>query len=74
MNAAFTPSDEEVDYARRVIAADAEARAQGRGAVALEGRMIDVPVVRRAERLLARYDAIARRSARVDRRRGRTAP
>ena len=61
LNAAFTPSDAEVDYARRVIAIDAEARAQGRGAVALDGRMVDVPVVRRAERLLARHAAIVRR-------------
>ena len=35
------------------------ARAEGRGAVALDGRMIDIPVVRRAERLLARAAAIA---------------
>jgi citrate lyase subunit beta/citryl-CoA lyase len=63
LNAAFTPGDEEVAYARRVIAVDAEARAQGRGAVALDGRMIDVPVVRRAERLLARYHAIRQREA-----------
>ena len=61
LNAAFTPGDEEVAYARQVIAVDAEARAQGRGAVALDGKMIDVPVVRRAERLLARHDAIKRR-------------
>jgi citrate lyase subunit beta/citryl-CoA lyase len=65
LNAAFTPGDDEVDYARRVIAADVEARAQGRGAVALEGRMIDVPVVRRAERLLARFDAIRRRQSMI---------
>jgi len=63
LNAAFTPGDEEVDYARRLIAADAGARARGRGAVALEGRMIDVPVVRRAERLLARFEAIRCREA-----------
>ena len=63
LNAAFTPGADEVAYARRVIAADAEGRAAGRGAVALEGRMIDVPIVRRAERLLARHAAIARRVA-----------
>ena len=63
LNAAFTPGDEEVDYARRLIAADAGARARGRGAVALEGRMIDLPVVRRAERLLARFEAIRCREA-----------
>lgn len=58
LNAAFTPSDAEVAYARRVIAVDAEARQEGRGAVALDGKMIDIPVVRRAERLLARAKAI----------------
>jgi citrate lyase subunit beta/citryl-CoA lyase len=63
LNAAFTPDDGEVAYARRVIAADAEGRAAGRGAVALDGRMIDVPIVRRAERLLARHAAILRRAA-----------
>jgi citrate lyase subunit beta/citryl-CoA lyase len=63
INAAFTPGEAEVVYARRVIAVDAEARAQGRGAVALDGKMIDVPIVRRAERLLARFDAIQKRAA-----------
>jgi citrate lyase subunit beta/citryl-CoA lyase len=63
LNAAFSPSEEEVARARRIIAADAAARAEGRGAVALDGRMIDVPVVRRAERLLARAAAIAARTA-----------
>ena len=65
LNAAFTPADDEVEYARRVIATDAEARAQRRGAVALDGRMIDVPVVRRAERLLARHAAIRRRESMI---------
>jgi citrate lyase subunit beta/citryl-CoA lyase len=63
LNAAFTPGDDEVAYASRVIAVDAEARAQGRGAVALDGKMVDVPVVRRAQRLLARHHAIRRREA-----------
>jgi citrate lyase subunit beta/citryl-CoA lyase len=44
----FTPSAEELDWARRVVAA-----ADGsRGAVALDGQMIDAPVVARARRLL----------------------
>jgi citrate lyase subunit beta/citryl-CoA lyase len=63
LNAAFTPSDEEVAYANRVIAIDADARREGRGAVALDGKMIDVPVVRRAARLLARHSAIKCREA-----------
>lgn len=62
LNAAFTPSPEEVTLARRIIAADADAAARGLGAVALDGRMIDTPVVRRAERLLARAAAIAARA------------
>ena len=65
VNAAFTPGEAEVAYARRVIAADAVARAEGRGAVALDGKMIDVPIVRRAERLLARAAAIAARVGRT---------
>lgn len=61
LNDAFTPSDAEIAHARRVIAVDREAASQGLGAVALDGRMIDIPIVRRAERLLARAEAIAAR-------------
>lgn len=53
MNEVFSPSAEEVDWARRVVAGDAAARAEGRGAFQLDGRMIDPPVVRRAEEILA---------------------
>ncbi len=63
LNVAFTPDAAEVTYARRVIEADAQAMAVGRGAAALDGKMIDVPVVQRAQRLLARYDAIQKREA-----------
>lgn len=64
LNLAFSPGAEEVAHARRVIEVDRQATAEGRGAVALDGRMIDIPVVRRAERLLARAEAIAARAAR----------
>jgi citrate lyase subunit beta/citryl-CoA lyase len=63
LNLAFTPGAQEIAQARRVIEADTAARAAGRGAVALDGKMIDVPIVRRAERLLARASIIAARSA-----------
>lgn len=53
LNAAFTPSEDEVAQARRVIAADEAAQSAGRGSVALDGRMVDVPVVLRARRTLA---------------------
>lgn len=63
LNAAFTPGAAETDLAQRIIAAAAEAAAQGLGAVALDGRMIDAPIIRRAEQLLARAQAIAAREA-----------
>jgi citrate lyase subunit beta/citryl-CoA lyase len=50
---AFAPSEEEVAYARRVLAAFAAAEARGDGVIALDGQMIDAPVVARARELLA---------------------
>ncbi len=47
----FTPSAEEVEQARRIVEAD---RAAGGGAVALDGRMVDRPVVEAARRMLER--------------------
>ncbi len=52
LNRAFTPSPEEIEWARRVVAAAEDAQARGLGAVRLDGRMIDLPVVVRARRLL----------------------
>ena len=54
INAAFSPGPEEIAYARRVVAAWQEAEAAGRGSLALDGKMVDVPVVKRAQNLLAR--------------------
>jgi citrate lyase subunit beta/citryl-CoA lyase len=62
LNEAFTPSADELDYAARVIAADQDAARRGQGAAALDGRMIDTPIVRRAQRLLARAAAIRARA------------
>jgi len=58
VNRIFRPTEEEVAYARRVVEAFEEARAQGLGAVQLEGRMVDRPVAMRAQRLLATAEAI----------------
>jgi citrate lyase subunit beta/citryl-CoA lyase len=49
----FTPTHEEVVKAQRIIAASHDAEARGSGVVALDGKMIDRPVVLRAERTLA---------------------
>jgi citrate lyase subunit beta/citryl-CoA lyase len=54
LNAGFSPSAEEIAWARRMTGGDAAATAEGRGAFRLDGRMIDPPVVRRAEEILAR--------------------
>jgi citrate lyase subunit beta/citryl-CoA lyase len=54
VNEVFGVSDAEADEAREIVAAFDEALAQGRGAVAHEGRMLDAPVVARARLLLAR--------------------
>ncbi|BCG82798.1 MULTISPECIES: HpcH/HpaI aldolase/citrate lyase family protein [unclassified Mesorhizobium] len=53
LNEAFSPSAEEFEWARRVLAAERDAAAEGRGAFALEGKMVDAPVVRRAREIIA---------------------
>ena len=62
-NAAFTPSEEEVARARRIVAAYGEASAAGRGAVRIEGRLVEALHVKGAQRTLALVDSIARREA-----------
>jgi citrate lyase subunit beta/citryl-CoA lyase len=54
INEEYGPSPAEADRARRLLAAFDAALADGKGAVAFEGQMIDLPVVERARRLLAR--------------------
>jgi citrate lyase subunit beta/citryl-CoA lyase len=54
VNAAFTPSAEQVEWAQSTLAALAEAEREGRGAVALAGTMIDEPVAAQARGILAR--------------------
>ena len=58
LNEAFTPTDEEIDRSERMVAAYDAAMAAGHGAVAFEGKMIDVPVVAIAERILSIRDRI----------------
>ena len=59
INRTFSPHPDDVAYARQVVAAWDEAEAAGRGSLALDGKMVDVPVVKRAQNLLALVDAIA---------------
>ncbi|MGH3114469.1 MAG: HpcH/HpaI aldolase/citrate lyase family protein [Gaiellaceae bacterium] len=53
VNRVFSPTEEERERARRVVEAYERGLADGRGAVALDGEMIDLPVVERARRILA---------------------
>ena len=52
INTVFSPSQAEVDYAYEVMEAIRMAKEQGRGAIALRGKMIDAPIVARARRTL----------------------
>ncbi|TMD54584.1 MAG: hypothetical protein E6I83_05425, partial [Chloroflexi bacterium] len=61
INDVFSPSAEEVSHARRVIDAFEGARLKGLGAVALDGKLLDQPIVERARRTLLLHDAIARK-------------
>ena len=60
-NEVFSPSPAEVAYARRVVDAFDEAQMKGRGAVALDGKLLDAPIVERARRTLALHDAVSRK-------------
>jgi citrate lyase beta subunit len=51
-NEIFSPTDAELEHARRVVRAFDEALGRGEGAVALDGQMLDAPVVDRARRVL----------------------
>ena len=59
---AVSPRPEDVEYSRRVLEAWDQAEASGRGSTSLDGRMVDMPVVKRARNLLALAEAVAQRN------------
>ena len=63
INETFSPHPDDIAYARRVVAAWDEAEAAGRGSLSIDGRMVDVPVVKRAQNLLALVAEIERQTA-----------
>ena len=65
VNEEYKPTADELDYARKMIQLDKETAAAGRASFAMDGKMIDVPVVIRAERLIARYEKIVEREKRT---------
>jgi malyl-CoA/(S)-citramalyl-CoA lyase len=60
-NEVFSPSEAEIARARRVIAAMEQAQRDGRGAVALDGRLIDIASIRQAEVLVKKAELIGER-------------
>ena len=67
LNEEFGAKPKEVAWAHRVIDVYAKAKAEGRASVQLDGKMIDIPIVVRAERVIAHAEAI---EARLKRRKG----
>lgn len=53
INEVFSPSQKDIDYAYEVMEAIRLAHEQGRGAIALHGKMIDAPIVARAQQTIA---------------------
>ncbi len=54
LNDAFAPAPAALDRAHRLVAAFEQAEREGRGAFSFEGEMVDLPIVARARRLIAR--------------------
>ena len=61
-NEIFSPTDAEVDRARRILQAMQDGAKQGRGAVSLDGRLIDAASIRMAENLLRQVEQLKERS------------
>ena len=58
INAVFSPTQKDIDYAYEVMDAIRLAKEQGKGAIALHGKMIDAPIVTRAEQTIAAAKAL----------------
>ncbi len=58
INQVFSPTKEEINYAYEVMDAIALAKEQGKGAIALHGKMIDAPIVARAQQTIAAAEAL----------------
>lgn len=54
---AFTPSDEEITYAKRIVETFEASQKEGKGAYSLDGKMVDMPLLRNAQKVLARAKA-----------------
>nr|VFK46417.1 MAG: malyl-CoA/(S)-citramalyl-CoA lyase [Candidatus Kentron sp. TC] len=58
VNELFTPTEQEIERAKRVLAAMEQAQKEGKGAVALDGRMIDIVSIKQAEAMVKKSELI----------------
>ncbi len=58
-NEVYSPSEEEVDRAKRILEAMAQAQKEGKGAVSLDGRLIDIASIKQAEVMVRKAEQIA---------------
>lgn len=58
INDVFSPTEEEINYAYEVIDAIRLAKEQGKGAISLHGKMVDAPIVARANRIISMAEAL----------------
>ena len=58
INSVFSPTEREIEYAYEVMDAIETAKRQGKGAIALHGKMIDAPIVARAQRTIDMANAL----------------
>jgi len=58
INEVFSPTIEEIEYAREVMDIIRVAEGQGKGAISLHGKMIDAPIVARARQTLEMAEAL----------------
>ncbi|MEM7446534.1 MAG: CoA ester lyase, partial [Pseudomonadota bacterium] len=58
-NEVYSPSDAEVDKAKRILEAMEQATREGKGAVSLDGRLIDIASIKQAQNLVDKADQIA---------------
>ena len=54
---AFTPSDSAIEYAKRIVESFESSQKEGKGAYALDGKMIDMPLLKNAQKVLDRAKA-----------------
>ena len=58
INQLFVPSLDQIQQAKQIIDAAEKAELEGKGSTSLDGKMIDVPIVERAKKLLAKYRGV----------------